>query len=347
MEKLRAAVIGLGMGKQHIKGYQSHPSVDVVAVADLNEELCHSVQKEFGISASYRDAQEMISREKPDIVSIATPNKFHLPLTLAALEAGCHVLCEKPLAMNAAEGKIMTEAAKKAGKRLMVNFSYRFHAQSQMLRREVDRGTFGELYYGRTLWHRRWGMPGFGGWFGNKDLAGGGPLIDLGVHRLDLALWLMNYPEPAVVMGSAYDYLAREAADREGKEFTVEDLAAGMIKFKYGSSLSVEASWAGHIKEAEDMRTQMWGTKAGFVQKNLNGGYDFDAEIYLTREGNQFDMHLSGTEAKASSAMAHFADAILNDTPHIATGEEGLIVMKILDSLYESARTGMPVILDR
>jgi predicted dehydrogenase len=343
MGKLKAAVIGLGMGKAHIKGYQSHPNVEVVAIADLNEELCIKVQKEFSIPSYYTNPEVMLEKEEIDIISIATPNKFHMPLTLAAFKAGCHVLCEKPMAMNAGEGQQMIEAAEKAGKRLMINFSYRFHAQSQMLRKEVERGTFGDFYYGRTFWHRRYGMPGFGGWFGNKDLAGGGPLIDLGVHRLDLALWLMDYPEPEVVMGSTYSPIASEAAKKEGKEFTVEDLASGMIKFKNGASLVVEASWAGHIKDKEYMRTQLWGTKAGLVQKNTNGGYSFDAEIYLERDGNQFDLHLSNSLEESSCAMSHFASAILEDTPHIATGKEGLIVMKILDSLYESAATGKPV----
>lgn len=343
MAKLKAAVIGLGMGKAHVRGFQSHNDVEVVAVADLNGELCEQVKEEFSIPRAYTNPEEMLKSEEIDIVSIATPNKFHMPLTLAAFEAGCHVLCEKPMAMNAEEGQKMIDAAEKAGKRLMINFSYRFHAQSQMLKNEVDKGTFGDFYYGRTFWHRRYGMPGFGGWFGNKELAGGGPLIDLGVHRLDLALWLMDYPEPEVIMGSAYSPLADEAAAKEGKEFTVEDLAAGMIKFKNGATLTVEASWAGHIKDKEHMRTQLWGTKAGLVQKNVGGGYDFDAEIYLTRDGNEFDMRLSGTRAPASSAMEHFADAILQDKPHMADGREGLIVMKILDSLYESAETGKPV----
>lgn len=343
MAKLKAAVIGLGMGKAHIRGYQSHPDVEVAAVADLNEKLCRTVTGDFSIGRYYTDPEEMLRKEKPDVVSIATPNKFHMPLTLAALKEGCHVLCEKPMAMNAGEAQTMLDAAEKAGKRIMINFSYRFNTQSQMLKREVERGTFGEFYYGRTFWHRRYGMPGFGGWFGNKELAGGGPLIDLGVHRLDLALWLMDYPEPEVILGSTYCPIASKAAAASGKEFTVEDLASGMIKFKNGASLVVEASWAGHIKDREYMRTQLWGTEAGLVQKNLGGGYEFDAEIYMERDGNLFDMKLNSILGEASSSMYHFSDAILNNKPHIADGREGLIVMKILDSLYESAATGKPV----
>lgn len=194
--KLRVGVIGLGIGRMHIEGWRQHPHVEVVAIADADSERLAQVGTQFEIARRYTNAQAMLDAGGLDVVSVCTPNKFHKDLTLAALAAGCHVLCEKPMAMSAAEGREMLAAAKAADKRLMINFSYRFSAASRGLKAQVDAGLFGDFYFGRSVWHRRRGMPGFGGWFGNKALAGGGPLIDLGVHRLDLALWLMGYPKP-------------------------------------------------------------------------------------------------------------------------------------------------------
>jgi predicted dehydrogenase len=343
MKKLRVGVIGLGMGSIHVLGYRQHKQAEVVALADLDSGRLSAKGEEFGITALYTDPLKMFADEKLDIVSIATPNKFHKPLTLAAFKAGCHVLCEKPMAMNAREAQVMLDASKKANKRLMINFSFRFTDQSYALKKAVDSGILGDIYYARTVWNRRRGLPGFGGWFGQKALAGGGPLIDLGVHRLDLALWLMNYPKPTWVMGNTYAPIASRLAKIEKKPFDVEDFASAMIKFENGASLALEASWASNIKKQEEMETRLLGTDAGLVQKNLREGYEFEAEIYVERDGCQYDMKLHPPVPAAQGAMYHYVDAILNDKPHIATGQEGLTVMKILDAIYASAAKGTPI----
>lgn len=341
--RLRIGVIGLGIGRMHIEGWRRHPAVEVVAIADTDAARLDTVGEQFGIVARYTDAERMLAVEDLDVVSVCTPNKFHKPLTIAAFAAGCHVLCEKPMAMNADEGREMLAAARRAGKRLMINFSYRFSAQSRALKGQVDAGLFGDFYFGRSVWHRRRGLPGFGGWFGTKALAGGGPLIDLGVHRLDLALWLMGYPKPVWVMGSTYDPIARELAEKSGKRFDVEDLAAALIRFDNGATLVLEASWAANIGEAELMETRLLGTRAGLLQHNLDEGYRFDAHVFTEQNGAQFDLHLHPPTGDAPSAMHDFAAAILDERPHPASGEEGLIVMEILDAIYASARSGEPV----
>jgi len=343
MKNLRVGVIGAGMGRHHASSFQGHACCEVIALADPDEAKCNEVADTHNVPKRFATAEEMLEKEDLDIVSIATPNKFHRPLTIAALEKGCHVLCEKPMALNAAEAEDMLNAARQAGRRLMINFSYRFMPQSQALKDEMDRGTLGDIYFARTVWLRRKGLPRFGGWFGQKELSGGGPLIDLGVHRLDLALWLMGYPKPAWVMASAYDHLARELAEAEGKSFDVEDLAVGFIKFRNGATLGIEASWAGHIKEKELMHTRLMGTKGGLVQYNLNEGYEFAAEIFTERDGVRYNITPAPPFPPCPGPMEHFADAIINDTPHIATGEEGLVVMQLLDAIYESAEKGEPV----
>ena len=343
MNKLRIGVIGLGMGRHHVGGFQGHPNAEVIAIADLDPERLQEMGEKYGVDKRYAAGEEMLAQEELDVVSIATPNKFHKPLTIAALEAGCHVLCEKPMAMNAGEAREMLAAAEKAGKRIMINFSYRFSEQSQALKDRVDAGELGDIYFARTIWHRRRGLPRFGGWFGKKALSGGGPLIDLGVHRLDLALWLMGYPKPVWVMGSAYNPIATQLAQEQGVEYDVEDLAVAMVKFANGATLELEASWAAHIQEREMMETRLFGTKGGLVQRNLNETYEFEAEMYMDRDGAQYDMKLHAPRRSGKNAMSHFIDAIVNDTPHTATGQEGLLVMQILDAIYKSAESGEPV----
>lgn len=343
MKTLRVGVIGLGMGRNHVEGYQAHPAVNVVAIADTDQERLKTIGDAKNIPGRYTSAQAMLAKEKLDIVSVVTPNAFHKPLTLEALAAGCHVLCEKPMAMNTGEAEAMLAAAQKAGRRLMINFSFRFNPQSWALKKEVQEGALGSIYFGRSVWHRRRGMPGFGGWFGTKALSGGGPLIDLGVHRLDQALWLMDYPEPDWVMGRTFNHLGTARAEREGKTFDVEDCAVGMITFKNGSALEIESSWAANISESELMETRLLGTRGGLVQRNVGGGYQFEAELYEEHNGSHYDRKLMLPNGHPPHPAAHFVDAILNDEPHIATGEEGVVVMRLLDALYESARSRQPV----
>ncbi|MBT3276195.1 MAG: Gfo/Idh/MocA family oxidoreductase [Spirochaetales bacterium] len=343
MSRLRAGVVGLGMGKAHIQGYRSHPNVDMIAIADLDQRKLDQVGVEFGINNRYTSTEEMLEKENLDIVSIAPPNAPHKPLSLLAFDRGCNVLCEKPMALNAAEGAEMLAASESAGKRLGINFSFRFVPQSAALKREVESGVLGDIYFARSEWHRRRGIPKLGGWFGQKKLSGGGPLIDLGVHRLDLALWLMGYPEPSWVMASTYNHLGTEIARENGADFDVEDLAVGLIKFHNGATLELEASWAANIKEKELMSTRLLGTKGGLIQRNLNEGYAFEAEMYVERNGSLFDIKLNPSSPPVESAMYQFAVAILNDTQHNATGEEGLTVMKLLDAVYASAQEDKPV----
>jgi predicted dehydrogenase len=237
----------------------------------------------------------------------------------------------------------MRDAAARAGRRLMINFSFRFTPQSWALKQEVERGMLGDVYFAQTRWLRRRGLPGFGGWFGQKALAGGGPLIDLGVHRIDLALWLMGYPQPEWVLGATYDHLARARAQAEGKSFDVEDFATALVRFANGATLDVQASWAGNIKQRELMETRLLGTEGGLVQTNIGEGYEFDAELFFERGGRQYDVKFHPPMPSVGSAMEHLIESIVNDTPHVATADEGVIVMELLDAIYASAADGKPV----
>jgi predicted dehydrogenase len=343
MHKLRVGVIGLGIGRVHLRGYREHPGAEVVAAADLDPARREQARDEYGVPLLYASAEEMLAAADLDVVSICTPNSFHKPLALAAFEAGCHVLCEKPMALDAAEAEQMLAASEAARRRLMINFSYRFNAQAVALKKRVEDGWLGRAYFGRTVWHRRRGVPGFGGWFGKKSMSGGGPLIDLGVHRLDLALWLMGYPEPEWVLANTWNALTGPVAEREGKPFDVEDFASAMIRFRDGSMLELEASWASNVRENDVMETRLFGTQGGLAHRNKAEGYEFEAEMFFERDGSQFDMQLHEPAPKPKSPMWHFIEAIRTGTPHPAPAEEGLTVQRLLDAIYLSARRGEPI----
>ncbi|MBR7119856.1 MAG: Gfo/Idh/MocA family oxidoreductase [Lentisphaeria bacterium] len=348
-DKLRAGVIGMGVGVRHACGYLEHKDVELVAVA-AKDDLHKVSEKCPGFTGKvYEDAYEMLAKEKLDIVSVAVPNFLHKEFTIAALESGAHVLCEKPMALNASEAQEMLDASKRCGKKLGINFSYRFYPQSQAMKSIVDEGLLGNIYYGRTVWLRRRGIPGlnstartYGTWFFDKKRAGGGPLIDLGVHRLDLALWLMGYPEPEWVMASTYDKLARRMAAENGVEYSVEDMACAMIKFKNGATLELDAAWAVNIKEREFQQTRIAGEKGGLFQYNVNEEKKYEIEYYYDIDGRQFDSRLH-TLTDVPSAYSQFVDAVRDDKPFSVTPEQGVTVMRILDAVYKSAAEGAPV----
>lgn len=345
MRQLRVGVIGVGMGSGHAAAYQKDDRAELAALCDVNAARLRAAAERLSVPGDrlYTDPHEMFRRADLGAVSIATPNKFHAPLTLAAFKAGCHVLCEKPMAMTVKEAQQMLAASKRARKNLMINFSYRFLDMSCALRQQVDAGVIGDIYFGRTVWHRRRGIPGFGGWFTDKELAGGGPLIDLGVHRVDLALWLMGYPEPVSVSGATYCAIARQLAKKAKRNYTVEDLACGLVKFANGATLLVEASWAVNNNQEEEMITTLYGTKGGLVQNNVNATYEWTAEIYTEEGGNLYTKVLDKATVSVPSAYREFISSILEKRPPAATGEEGLKVMKILEGLYRSAGTGTEV----
>jgi predicted dehydrogenase len=245
--------------------------------------------------------------------------------------------------LNAQEAQEMVATARRVGRQLMVHLNTRFLETSQLVKYAVEAGELGEVYFARTLWHRNRGVPGLGGWFTQKRLSGGGALIDIGVHRLDLALWLMDFPAIRSVSGSTYRHLGEQMAQRQGKTFDVDDLAAGFIRFATGASMTFEISWASQAEKREDMCTHLMGTHGGAIIRNLDEGYQMEARLLKDVGGALVEAspmtHLPGLE----SAQAHFVRCILEDRETMAPGEQGLAVMRVLDAIYESARTGREV----
>jgi predicted dehydrogenase len=357
-KKVRAGVIGAGIGKFHIQGYQMHPDAEVIALCDLNGALAKQVAGTFGISQVYGDHKKMLAKAGIDAVSVCVPNALHRPVAVDCLKAGMDVLCEKPLSVNAREGKKIVDAAAVAKKTLMMQFNNRYRPEAKLLKSYIDAGELGDIYFARCGWIRRNGIPGWGGWFTQAATAGGGPLIDLAVHMLDLTMYLMGNPEPVTCMASTYSVFGPKmealgpwgTPNKKGK-FDVEDMAVGMIKFAGGRTILLEASWASRIRR-EWVYSTLCGTKAG---ASLERVFAFDGvddssidtlEVFTQEHGVPVNRSLIVEPDPAmgrTNAVQHFVDCLVSGKAPISPGTDGLRIMKILDAMYESAKKGKAV----
>lgn len=350
MEKIKVGIIGAGgISECHIAGYKALENVELYAVCDINGQRALNCSKKNDIKHVFTDYNEMLKLAELDAVSVCTWNSVHAPATIAALKAGKHVLCEKPMATNAEEALEMEKAAKETGKVLMIGFVRRFGNDTKVLKDFIDNGMMGDIYYTKASYLRRFGCPG--GWFGDKKRSGGGPLIDLGVHVIDLVRFLMNKPKAVSVTGATFDKLgtrsnikqqkAYVAADA-GEIFDVEDMAVAMIKFDNGAVLHVETSFSLNIKK-DIGDIELFGSKSG---AKLDPKLEFYSEMnnYLVDVTPAHDTALS-FNGLFENEIAHFADCVSKGTKCISPAEDGVEIMKIIDAVYESARTGKEVIL--
>lgn len=341
---LKVGVIGTGgiFKGAHLPGWLSHKEVEIVAFCDAFRPSAEAAAKDFPEAKIYDDYHELLVDPSIDIVGISTPNLFHSEIAIAALQKGKHVFCEKPDAVNPIEAQKMADVAKASGKLLMTMRNNRFSEEAQFIKRIVDQGQLGDLYMGRCGWIRRRGIPGRGGWFTTKQLSGGGPLIDLGVHMIDMALWLSGNPKPVSVTGTTYRKFA-DRPDASGQipegTFDVEDLAAGFIRFDNGASLQIEFSWASNI--AEEQKFLEWrGTEGGFSLINDKLRIFTESEGTLVDQQPQFP---GATVPQHTANIQHFVECVLGrETPTI-TPDHGVDMIKILSAIYESAETGREV----
>jgi predicted dehydrogenase len=342
-KKLRVALIGAGgIAGNHTENYKKFDDVEVVGACDVNEVPLKKFGDKFGITRLFSDWKTLISETRPDAVSVCTPNGLHCQPTVDALNAGCHVLVEKPLAMNAAEGQKMLDAAKKNKKHLVIAFQHRFDGRIKLLKKAIDDGVFGKVLFVRVQALRRRGIPNWGV-FGRKDLQGGGPLIDIGVHVLEMAHYAIGSPEPESASGNIWTYLGNKPSEVASiwpnwdyKTYNVEDLAIGHIKMKTGAVIHVESSFATHIEK--DLWTfQVFGEKGGATFEPFTIFTD-NAGMML----NCTPMFVPKIEIFPHK-MRHFVDVCLNDRKCEAPAEHGLMVQKMLDAIYASAESGKEV----
>lgn len=356
-DQLRVGIIGCGAGLFHLQGYQEEPRAKVVALAGLDTDRCESLAKQFDIPRIYRDYQDLLAQDDIDAVSIAVPNILHMPVALAAFEAGKHVLIEKPLARHAGEGVRMVEAAKAHNKILGISFQRRTRHDVQLLRDKVEAGEFGRVYYSKAWWMRRSGIPGLGSWFTSKEAAGGGPLIDLGVHVLDMILYILGNPKVVAVSATTYAEIGTQGKGgwvgrprqvmSEDQKYEVEDLATAFIRFEDGGTLLLEASWASFTEMDDDFGVQIYGSEGGARIFSRKYALTETLDVYSGFGDTTMDSKPRLVAREGHAQIIHgFVDAILDGKPLSPDGTEGLDRVRLIDAIYRSAELGREILVD-
>ena len=329
-----------------LPGWRESEHAELAAGADVNRDVLQAWGEEEGISKLYTDPDDLIADSSIDIVDVCTPNRYHAPLTIAALEGGKHVMCEKPLAPTPEEVRRMISARNASGKMLMTAQSVRFDGKTMAMKSEIERGALGDVYHARGWYLRRSGVPTAPGFY-ERQHSGGGPTIDIGVHMLDQILWFMDNPQPITVSGVARTEIAHQQGaftswDRSAiaDSFDVEDFAAAFVRFENGATLILEVSWLMHGENS----AQVWlyGTNGGchwpsctFFESNYQTRQHYDRELKLTDSTSMFVRE-----------CCEFARAVAEGQPSPVPAEQSLQVMEILDGIYRSQKTGREVSIE-
>lgn len=337
MDKIGVAIIGVGAQGSgvHVTACYSHDAFQLVAVADIQEKKLERLKAKYDIPHYCQDYQDVLAMDDVEAVIVALPNNMHAPVTIDALRAGKHVLVEKPMAINASEAQKMINARDENNRLLLVGQNNRFAPESQFVKSFVDKNEAGEIYLAEASWWRR--RCGQRGWFIDKERSGGGALVDIGVHALDLAWWLMGRPQPEYVLGATYSKfgdvissLPTVYGDFEpDTKFSVDDAALALIKFENGAVLSLGTSWASNSEDL-GIEIKLRGTKAGIYMDGKN-----HLRVLGDWEGDLVDM--CPMVGKRATLHDHYAACIRGEKKPIPRAEDGLIVMKMLDAIYESS----------
>ncbi|HXH33686.1 MAG TPA: Gfo/Idh/MocA family oxidoreductase [Plantibacter sp.] len=329
-QELRVGVIGLGFaGSTHLDAFTALPGATVVALSGQEPARLAELSGSRGVPDTYADWEDLVARDDLDIVSIGVPNALHHPIAVAALRSGKHVFCEKPLATTAELAAEMVEAATAADRVLEVAYNHRRRADVAYLARYLAEEPIGRVYHSRASWLRRQGVPGIDSWFTNKTAAGGGPLIDLGSHVLDIALSLLGEPRVTHVSAVAYNELGRAGrggssgggpvSNRSSHAFDVEDFASALLRFEDGGSLHLEASWASYSKAHEDISVELLGSEGG-VRLHVDN-YNTDGTVTIYRD-------VAG------------APTVERPTVHVPAGHHQSVIAEFLDTIRAGERAG-------
>ena len=341
-QTIRVGVVGLGMGRHHAEQYRRVPECELVALCDTDELRLKHVAEQMAVTRTWTDPHALFASGEVDAVSIATPNTTHHPLTMAALEAGLDVLCEKPMAMNTTEAQQMLDAAQSRGRKLAIHFNHRMAASIRYIARFAHKGELGDIYFARAVWHRRRGIPARPS-FVHKATAGGGCLIDLGVHMLDQALYVMGFPRVVSVTAKTYRKFDKKLVP--DLEMDVEDFAVAMIRFATGAMLEMEISWASHHHHPEQIVLQVYGTEGGALRRTEDYK-DLEVSVHRNEHDGLTSSRMVRPPRDMASVQADFIAAIREDREPLCNAEHGVRAMQILDAIYESSRTGREVRMD-
>lgn len=346
---IKVGMIGAGaIADDHCRSINAYNGAEVAAIAEIHTERRDAIQEKYKIARSYTKWQDLVADKDLDAVAIALPNALHAPVSIAALNAGKHVMLDKPFALNYAEAKKVVQTAKRKKKILMLGMNQRYRQDAQTLKAIVDRGELGEIYHGKAYWYRRTGSPKFGTWFVNQKLSGGGCMLDIGVHFLDLALHLMDNWEPVSVSGQVYTKFGNRGIGEGGwgksdhnpkLKFDVEDFATALIKFRNQATLELNVSWVIHQEQGNKSNIELYGTEAGacleptkiFRQAKRSGEYE------AVVPQNVKIPH------RYANRQANWLDAITGKDTPLCTVEQALVVQRILDAVYASSSSGREV----
>ncbi len=336
--KVKVGIVGTGIGSAHFDGYKQLPNVEVVGLVDIDRERAKATAKRWEVPHAFTNHEDLLSVDGLDAVSVCTPNSLHASVAMDALAAGMHVICEKPMAATLAQAEQLATAADASDKVFMMGMNNRYRGDTQLLKKYIDAGELGDLYYGKCGWVRRKGVPGMGGWFTTKAVSGGGPLIDLGVHALDLTWWLMDKPKPVSVSASVFDKLGIAEWELKGKPGTydIEDATVAHIRFANGAAIMLEVSWLLQTPK-EDFYCQVMGTQ---------GGASAEPEFKICQDKYGQTVDLTPTPAAVSGhtgEIVHFIDCIANGTEPLSTANDGLLIQTMLDAIYASGAAGQAV----
>lgn len=353
---LKVAIIGCGgiANNKHLPSLSKLPEVRLTAFCDTVEERAAKAKEQYGSPDAkvYTDFRKLLEESDVDVVHVCTPNDSHAEITVASLESGRHVMCEKPMAKTAAQAREMLDAAKRTGKKLSIAYQNRFRNDSLYLKQLCEEGELGDIYLGKALAIRRRAVPTWGV-FLDEEKQGGGPLIDIGTHALDLTLWLMDNYEPKSVTGSVFHKLGGRANSANAfgpwdpEQFKVEDSAFGFITMKNGATIILESSWALNVVEIGEAKTILCGTEGGADMINglrINGeklSRLYETKVNLDAGGVAFFSGEQDTDAVREARA--WVESILNDTEPLVKPEQALVVTEILEAIYTSARTGQTV----
>ncbi len=355
---LRVAVVGLGFaGTTHLKSYAAVPGVEIVGLAGLETDRLHELGEQYSIPHLHEHWEDLLKHDDIDAVSVGTPTFLHAPIAVAALESGRHVLSEKPIAVDAAAGESMVRAAQKAGRVLQVAFNHRRRGDVQALRQFVTDGTLGDIYHAKASWMRRNGIPGAGSWFTNLKMSGGGPLIDLGVHMLDMSLFLLGEPVVQSVSAATYAELgprgrgasAYSSKQVVGSAYEVEDLASAFLRLEGGGTLLLEASWATYTQSGDLYGVTLFGNDGGAEIRSRNYATDDTLRIYTDVHGEPAEIRPEVARGEGHlGVIREFVETIRSGDWSNDVGFEGLTRARIIDACYTSAREGreVPVVND-
>ncbi len=349
-KKLRYGLIGCGgcgVGK-HLASYAKYPhDVELAAVYDPDAKRARDAAEKFKVPKVYGTCEELLADKTIDLVSVATPTGTHAPISVAALKAGKHVHVEKPIAIDADEAQRMVDARNASGKKLMVGLNNRFTEISTFIKRYIDQGHLGEIYHARCGWRRRRGIP-ISGWFNSKALGGGGPLIDLGVHYLDLTLFFMGFPRPSSVLAhSVCKFGDNPKLVGQGKPegiYDVEDFAAGFVRLENDATINFEFSWASNIPE-EIHYCELLGDRGGLAMSYAASGSQF--KILTEASGELVDLcpQVRNVGGWGDNETRHFIECIKKDKTPLAIPEEAVQVMKLIGAVYASSEARKEIVI--